>query len=140
HEGSHKLKATSGDIVFTGGVGLGAYAQAGNGGWEAAGNHSGDHTLEASGNIVFTSGDFHATYAQAGNGGYYAKGSHEGSHTLKATNGDIRFISKYENVHAGNGGYQADGDHQGNLTLEAGGNIVFKGGTTGEAYAQAGNG
>ena len=44
-----------GNVTFLGNNN-GAYAQLGNGGWRTAGNHSGDHRLDAGGHVIFQAG------------------------------------------------------------------------------------
>ncbi|MEX1020618.1 MAG: hypothetical protein WDZ49_13220, partial [Litorilinea sp.] len=65
-----------------------AYAHLGNGGLNADGNHSGNHSVEAlDGDIFFTAGDSSWAYAQVGNGGHNAIGDHSGNHSVEALDG-----------------------------------------------------
>ena len=133
--------ATGGDITFTGGGGYHTYAQLGNGGMGASGDHGGTQTITAGGNITFQGGDGFVAYAQLGNGGVEADGSHSGNLTM-TTAQNVAFTggSGYAAyVQLGNGGAFAGGNHSGNQTITTARDITFTGGGD-SAYAQIGNG
>ena len=135
--------AANGNIAFqAGSSGRDIYAQLGNGGLFANGQHTGNHTITQANNITFQAGSSSNSYAQLGNGGQVANGQHTGNHTITQAN-DIRFLagsgfSSYAQL--GNAGVRATGSHNGNHTITQANHITFEGGSNHTTYAQLGNG
>ncbi len=130
------------NVVFSGGAGSNAYAQLGQGGREANGNHSGTATITQANNVVFSGGTGNNTYAQLGQGGFGAVGNHSGTTTITQAN-DVSFsggagTASYAQL--GQGGFIADGNHSGTTTITQANDVVFLGGNGSKAYAQLGQG
>ncbi|WP_197169261.1 MBG domain-containing protein [Novipirellula galeiformis] len=130
--------AVGGDIQFTGGNGTASYAQLGQGGYRAYGDHSGTTTITNTGDIHFTGGGSSTSYVQLGQGGYFARGDHSGTTTI-TNSGDINFTSSNSYAQLGQGGYNANGNHSGITTITNMGYINFRGGYD-ASYAQLGQG
>ncbi|MEX1018252.1 MAG: Calx-beta domain-containing protein, partial [Litorilinea sp.] len=142
--GSMTISATQAVTVAAGQL-FGTYALVGNGGYEANGNKTGDHTVRSgTGNILFQAGD-NSAWVLLGNGGFAADGSHDGNHTAATQAGDVIFrggdFGSWTYALVGNGGNEIDGDQSGDhLVSSVTGNILFEGGEGNFAFAQVGNG
>lgn len=105
-EGNINVVTGRGDIVFSSGNGTATYAMIGHGGYQSAGDHKGDITVEATeGSVVFNSdvdngpdapaiaGSGNQTFTMIGHGGFYSDGD-IGSGTVDGvaytTNIDVR--------------------------------------------------
>ncbi|MDF1824134.1 MAG: filamentous hemagglutinin N-terminal domain-containing protein, partial [Verrucomicrobiales bacterium] len=134
--------STGNDIRFSGGDGPRAFAQLGQGGTSARGDHEGTITITTANDIVFMGGNGDNTYAQLGQGGENARGNHSGTITITEAN-NIRFTGGndyYAYAQLGQGGYGAAGNHSGTTTITEAGAITFTGGGADYAYAQLGQG
>ncbi len=128
------------DITFTAGSGQISYAQMGQGGHEAVGNHGGSIMITRANDISFSGGDWVA-YAQMGQGGVRANGDLSGDITIKQAN-NINFSAGYGHFsysQMGQGGYEAAGNHSGTITIDRANDISFSGGDW-IAYSQMGQG
>jgi mucin-19 len=132
----------AGDLTFAGGSGISAYAQLGQGGLFANGDHSGETTLNVAGNLKFEGGSGSNSYAQLGQGGGRANGDHSGTTTLDVK-GNVFFsggdgVGSY--AHLGQGGAFVRGSLSGSTVLNVEGNVTFSGGRGVRSYAQLGQG
>ncbi len=139
------------------GAGL-AFAQLGNGGYNAdQGNNDeasigavGDVMVDVERNLIFEAGGGQAAYAQLGNGGYANQGEHQGDIKVYQTLGDFLFeagtvakdtTDNQAYAQLGHGGYDADGDHWGDIEIYGRGSLFeFLGGEEDDNYAQLGHG
>ncbi len=134
--------AAGGDIYFAAGAGNNAYAQLGQGGANARGNHGGGVTVFEAGDVEFLGGDGARSYAQLGHGGYRTYGNHSGTTEIYDV-GDMDFIGGGgANAYAqlGQGGYSARGNHSGTTMVVDAYDLTFEGGTGDYSYAQFGQG
>ncbi|HRQ87391.1 MAG TPA: hypothetical protein PLA50_01245 [Bacteroidia bacterium] len=142
-------------LEFVHGVGERAYAQLGNGGYEAdnvngvidRGNNGTINVTSVGGNIDFLGGSQSLTSAQLGHGGYLNFGHNDGDIAVRALDGGVNFASGTNTsfVQLGHGGRDAQGNHSGNILVEAlgAGGVRFTSGlvaNAAEVYAQLGHG
>jgi mucin-19 len=146
------LGGIEGDIVFNAGVNSDGYAQLGQGGNVAPGDHFGDIRIDALGDLRFT-GEFNLrAYAQLGNGGYNSDlntanaNNPWGVDSAVGNRGDI-FVNTRTNLltntggvfftagggeessaQLGHGGFANRGVNQGTIDVRAAGDIVFRSG------------
>ena len=151
---------TVGDIRFSAGNSIRAYAQLGHGGSETdapdndatSDGHSGSILVTTSGgSIVFNggaaggSGTLRENYAQLGHGGSFTHGNQSGLIDVDAANGNIEFYggkSAAGDMHyalLGHGGREARGAHSGQIDVDAQG-IIFEGGTRDRTWVKLGHG
>ena len=131
--------SAKGDVSLIGNLGVATYAQIGNGGDYANGDHSGDLHVRVGGDLSLTGGKGTSSFVQIGNRGRV--GDVTGNVTVIA-DGDILLqggSSYYGYAQIGNGGSGATGDQSGNIIVKTDSNLTLKGGST-AAYAQIGNG
>ncbi len=130
------------DVVFAGGAGSLSYAQLGQGGVSASGDHSGTTTLTQANNVSFSGGAGLRSYAQLGQGGLGARGNQSGITTLVQVN-DVSFsggLGLRSYAQLGQGGRVAIGNHSGTITLVQVNDVTFSGGRGAGTYAQLGQG
>ena len=120
-------------IDFKGGGGLHAYAQIGNGGTDADGDHSGKIHVSATGagGITFAGGGSFA-YAQIGHGGRsVGNGNFSGDITVSSAD-IVNFSAKGGSVaysKIGHGGTFSGGNHSGRIDVSAGAaGVIFESG------------
>ena len=132
--------AAGNDIVFLG-DGVGGYAQLGQGGYLARGNHSGTTTITTANDIIFSGGDGFS-YAQLGQGGFSAVGNHSGMITITDANDLIFSGGGGSRAYAqlGHGGVSSSGDQSGAIVAGLAGNLLLKSGSGSQAYAMIGHG
>ena len=131
------------NISFMGGYSRYAYAQLGQGGYYAYGNHSGTTTITTANDISFVGGRGGHAYAQLGQGGIGAFGNnHTGTTTITTANNISFKGGGGDGAYAqlGQGGYGAFGNHTGTTTITTANDISFTGGGNYYAYAQLGQG
>lgn len=151
----------TGAVTFTAGGTQDSYAQLGNGGRLARGDHGlvdGDGnaletiSVSSQGDVTFTSGTATRTYAMLGNGGHDADSTTNprgaaANLEVESVSGSVIFSAPANAdsafVQIGNGGYDTSGNHRGSINVSAAQDVSFStvlSGSTANSYNQLGHG
>ncbi|MCY6379420.1 beta strand repeat-containing protein [Hoeflea prorocentri] len=128
------------DLSLTGGR-VFSYAQIGNGGYAARGNHSGNVAVTVGGDLSLSGGLAHTSFTQIGHGGRRSIGNHAGT-IMVDVGGNLSLAGGRPQAPAqiGHGGYQASGDRSGDITVDVDGDLSLRGGAYADTYTQIGHG
>ncbi len=142
-DGSYRGNITivlANDLIFTGGIGVGASAQLGHGGLQSSGSHGGEILVTEARDLTFSGGGTLA-YAQLGHGGLSAVGDRSGTITITRAR-DLTFTGGGTLAYAqlGHGVSGLNFNLSGAITITQARDVAFTSGDGSFSYAQFGHG